>query len=303
MKNTYLLLSLLFVASCNFVQYHPYELAEHTPQNLTEVNIRKIEKSCADVDTIRIAFISDTQRQYDLTLKAVDYINGLSNIDFIVHGGDITDFGLMDEFDWMTNLLCKLNQPFVSVIGNHDFLGVAEHNYNRIYGDYNWSFNAGHVHFVGLNTNCRELEYAIPVPDFGFLQKDIARVDSINHISPDSLTHTVFVMHARPGDDQFNNNVVIPFLHYIQRYPGTSDNSPKFAAHELADLNLDEDDRLVMTNSNKFSIALNGHNHRHEIARYLDHDLLFYGISDIKDREIYLFTFTPSGFQYESVTF
>jgi len=298
-----LLLGALLFTACDLIKYHPYEMDEDSPRGLTTQNISLIEPRCAGHDTLRFIFMTDTQRQYDHTRDAVDQICRMPDIDFVLHGGDLTDFGLADEFKWMTEELCRLNAPWVTVIGNHDFLGVGEHNYMRIYGDYNWSFNAGHTHIVGLNTNSREQEYSIAVPDFNFLQADINSVDSLNHLCPDSITRTIVLMHSHPGDEQFNSNVVLPFGYFLRRYPGLSVDGPRISPEELLNWPITETDRQAIAGSYRQGFALTGHTHHHDLRRLLDDDLLFYECPDIKKREVYLFTLYPDCYTYEPISF
>lgn len=306
-----ILLLLLLLASCDMFHYHPYEDVEGCNSNLTAKNIGLIEQLGHGRDTLRFAFISDTQRQYDDTRDAIDFINASDVLDFVLHGGDITDFGATFEFEWMYRELERLRLPYLTVIGNHDFLGTGEHAYQEIYGPYNYSLNIGHLHLVALNTSSREQDYTIHVPDFEFLFSDIEQVNNLNNQVPDSITHTIILMHARPGDEQFNNNLALPFAHYIQYYPGMLASDPLFEEQDISAMKehcsrggeISEDDEKAILGSPRRGFCLNGHNHQHELYHALKNRTLFYGVPDIHKRQVFLFTIYPNGYDYEMQTF
>ena len=294
-----LFLFLCILTGCDQFRYHPYENVDNIATQLTEKNVSMIEKNGRGLDTIRFAFISDTQRNYDDTRKAVDYLNSCTELDFVLHGGDLTDFGLTEEFRWMTKELCRLKHPWLTVIGNHDFLGTGEHQYRTIYGPYNYSLNVGHLHLVCLNTNSREQEYSIPVPDFHFLEDDIKEVQEINEQHPDSITHTVLMMHSCPGDEQFNNNVAIPFMVYVRQYPGLEKEASVFTEADIESWDISEEDKKAIVGTFRYGFVINGHKHHHDLIQALNYNCLFYGIPHIGEREIFYFTITPDGFTYE----
>lgn len=83
----------------------------------------------------------------------------------------------------------KLNVPYVALIGNHDCLGTGEEAFRKIFGDTNFSFIAGRVKFVCLNTNAMEYDYSDPIPDFNFIEAELTE-------RSDEFDKTVFCMHA-----------------------------------------------------------------------------------------------------------
>lgn len=91
-------ISALLIGSCDMIEYHPYDTRLHGDTGLTRRMTAGIEQRCMGKDTIRFAVISDTQRWYDETGMIVNDINRRDSIDFVIHLGDQSDFGLTKEF-------------------------------------------------------------------------------------------------------------------------------------------------------------------------------------------------------------
>ena len=166
--------------------------------------------------------------------------------------------------------------PYLTVIGNHDFLGNGEFIYQEMYGEFNYALTVGHVRYLMINTVALELDYSTPVPDFVFIERERDYVNAVNEAWPDSINRTVFVMHSRPGDEQFNNNVVLPFGLYLKMFPNP--------------------------------VCMNGHNHRFERLAIYDgatpgDSIYFYGVGAIKDRGYYVFTINKDSYDVEKVSF
>lgn len=110
------LILISFLASCDMIEVHPYAGDIKGKRDINIQNIARIEEAFADKDTIRFAFISDSQRWYDELEDFVHHANNRTDIDFVIHGGDLTDFGLTKEFLWQRDILEKLKYPYVAVI-------------------------------------------------------------------------------------------------------------------------------------------------------------------------------------------
>lgn len=169
---TGLLLLPLLAAGCDHIEYHPYDTDISGEQDINAKNIARIEAACRGRQTVRFAMISDTQRWYDETEKAVEALNARDDIDFVLHGGDLSDFGLKKEFMWQRDILNRLRVPYVCLLGNHDCQGTGEAVFEKIFGPSDFAFTAADVRFVCLNTNAMEYDYSHPVPDFDFLEHE-----------------------------------------------------------------------------------------------------------------------------------
>ena len=156
MKFICLLIPLFLCSLVGCVEYHPYDMKTDGQRSVNSTNISKIEKICDGRTSIRFAVVSDSQRWYDELDKIVGAINGCDNIDFVIHAGDLTDFGLKTEFERQRDILNKLEIPYVYLIGNHDCIAMGKSLYYRIFGNPDFSFVAGNVKFLCLNTNMLE---------------------------------------------------------------------------------------------------------------------------------------------------
>lgn len=257
-----------FLLGCNAFDYHPYDVrvTEDKYKNINSPNIKKIENLCHAKETVRFVMMGDTQRWYDETEMFVKHINSRDDIDFVIHGGDVSDFGLKKEMVWVVDIMSKLKVPYVTLIGNHDIIGNGLSVYKTIFGNYNFSFVAGKNHFICLNTNALEFDYSVPVPDFLYIENEVA------HSHADSITRTIAVMHSQPFSEQFNNNVANVFHKYL-----CSMKNLKFCLHAHMH-NLKEDD-----------IFKDG--------------VMYYGCAAMNDRNYLLFTLTDDGYTYEVVNF
>ena len=177
----------------------------------------------------------------------------------------MSDFGLTKEFLWQRDIMNGLHVPYVALIGNHDCLGTGAETYKAVFGSTNFSFIAGNVKFVCLNTNALEYDYSEPVPDFTFMENEITN-------RREEFEKTVICMHARPYTDVFNDNVAKVFQHYVKQYAGI-----------------------------QFCTAAHTHHYQDDV---IFDDGIHYVTSDCMDYRTYLvFTITPEKYEYELVKY
>ena len=150
------LLLLFLLQGCELFEAHPFDGKITGETGINSKNIKLIEERTLGKQTVRFAMIGDTQRHYDETETFVKALNARNDIDFVIHGGDISDFGVTDEFMLQRDIMNKLKVPYVVLIGNHDCLATGQYVFRKIFGEEDFSFMAGNIKFVCLNTNAIE---------------------------------------------------------------------------------------------------------------------------------------------------
>ena len=261
-----LLLGSTAFAACELIDYHPYDTRVEGKSHINAQHIERIEATTAGKKTIRFVLISDTQRWYDETKAAVKSINARNDIDFVLHCGDLTDFGVTREFEVQRDILENLRVPYVALLGNHDCLGTGADVYRYIFGNPDFSFNAGDVHFLCINSNAFEYDYSVDIPNFSFIREDLGSL-------PSNVQRTVVAMHAQPTSEQFNNNVSELFEYEIRKYPG-------------------------------LAFCMCGHGHHTQVNEWFGDGVLYYECAAAKQREYLVFTLKEEGgYNYEIVEY
>jgi hypothetical protein len=133
-----------------------------------------------------------------------------------------------------------------------------------MYGDYNFSFNAGNTHFLVLNTNSLEFRKTNNVPDVDFIARNAANL-------PDSITQTVVIMHAAPLSDQFGRELVDLYAEALKPYPNV-----------------------------RFGLC--GHEHRPTVRHPYPDSPPYYLVGSAKTQMYYVFTLHKDGsYNYENI--
>ena len=201
----------LLFTGCDALEFSPNQRFDRdSPIGLNDKNLQKLLSNPTD-DTVTIAFVGDSQRFYNELERFVMKANTMPGIDFVLLAGDISDFGLLQEQEWVVRRLAKLQKPYFGVIGNHDLVANGEYVFERMFGPLNDSFVYGGIKFVSHNTN--GLEYKRHrVPDMDWLQKELTVSDSIQHI--------ITVSHVPPfSAPEFAPDLVVPYTSLLSKTP------------------------------------------------------------------------------------
>ncbi|MBR5385049.1 MAG: PQQ-binding-like beta-propeller repeat protein [Bacteroidales bacterium] len=109
-------------------------------------------------ETIRFAFITDNHYSSEKSIRdlrlCIEDINTDKTLDFVILGGDITDFGSDEEIEGVKAELDRLCLPYYVVAGNHDakWSESGGNTMKRVFGYEYFEFEHGGWRFLG--TNC-----------------------------------------------------------------------------------------------------------------------------------------------------
>ncbi len=145
---------------------------------------------------LRFAWLSDTHvgsNGGEPALRAcIDDINAMTNLDFVVISGDLTEAGTLDQFHLAKELLAALKIPCHIVPGNHDtkWSESGATDFARVLGDEHLRFEHGGVAFLGIQEG--------PIMRMGdghFAPSDLHWLDDALKALPDRDTPVIFVTH------------------------------------------------------------------------------------------------------------
>ncbi|WP_229712496.1 metallophosphoesterase family protein [Marivirga lumbricoides] len=204
--------SLCFLSGCNLVEFNPNEIRlDEEEKDLNSKAITKIQ-SAGKRDTLTFVFMGDTQRFYDETDEFVESVNGLAYpIDFVIHAGDIADFGLAAEFKWVHNSMKKLKVPYLAVIGNHDLVANGPIIYRKMYGEFDFVFDIDDYRFIFFNSNSREYNFAGKVPDLEWIERQLEETPADKKI--------FLVSHVPPFSSDFDSSLEEDYTQLVAGNP------------------------------------------------------------------------------------
>ena len=110
--------------------------------------------------SFRFALLTDMHLSPDLPqhttdlCRAVQEIDSLKEVAFVIIGGDIADKGDRPSLLLAKKLFEKLNVPYYVVPGNHDtrYCPTTTTTFDSVFQYHHFSFTYQHVQFIGFNT-------------------------------------------------------------------------------------------------------------------------------------------------------
>ena len=208
-----LFFSLFILQSCEKFEFNPYQVhSKNAPANLNEKNLNKLFALVpSDDDTVTILFTSDSQDFYEELDELVNVVNKIPHIDFLLLSGDISEFGLLREYNWIDARLEKLYMPYFGVIGNHDFQTSGSEIFEQMFGEKNFSFKYKGYKFLLHDTNSREYNFNGQVPDINWLATQLNDKDA---------KWFVGVSHVPPFQGDFDQSLMPAYVDLFSSTPG-----------------------------------------------------------------------------------
>jgi len=206
-------LSVALLQACSSIEYSPNQSSDSkSPRDLNKKSLARLAETPGD-DTIRFVLTGDSQREYKYSKKLVDVVNKIPGVDFVFLAGDISDFGLLQEMEWVHSIFSKLKMPYIGVIGNHDLVANGEEAFIKMFGELNFSFVYQGVKFICHNTNSREAKFSGNVPDLPWLAQQLKPQEGVSAYIP--------VAHVPPDGIDFDPRLLDEYTRMINRSPNT----------------------------------------------------------------------------------
>lgn len=262
-----LLVLFIFILACETpFEYHPNQIIlEEHERNLTEKNVSRIlEKE--PTDTICFALMGDTQRFYDQLEDFSASIQNQEDVEFIIHSGDISDFGWAKEFKWVNRIMATIHLPYITAVGNHDLIANGRAVYSQMYGKSNYTFDYGFVRFVLFDSNSREHGFQGKIPDLEWIAKqiDLSQAPHIQQI--------VAISHIPPFDADFDPELEEAYAKLGKTHP-------------------------------KFNLSLHGHQHNRSTQAPYGEEITIHVEASVKKRTYSKIKVWKDGFSIEKITY
>lgn len=168
----------------------------------------------AQTTPVKFAYIADThitegsQHNKELENCIKDINANRDMIQFVIFGGDITEFGADTEIALAKSIIDKLTIPYYVVAGNHDAKWSESgcNTFAKVFGYENFEFDAGGIKFLGTNSgpNMRMAPALLP-------HESVVWLDSIAKAIPKEQP-VIFVNHYPQDTSMLNYFQVVNTL-------------------------------------------------------------------------------------------
>lgn len=257
----------LLWACDNPFSYSPFEarVADEF-QNTTTKNLQQI----ALLDTsarnpFKVALIADIHYHFDNLRDALTDIDQKDSAAFIIVVGDFTENGLQNEFELFHHIMASAGRPYLTVIGNHDYLSNGGKIYQQMFGSFNYSFTFRKVKFVMWDNVLWESK---KVPDWKWFETSLGEP---------AVDETGGVYHH-----------VIPFSHI-----------PPIDAQLVAKSQMFHQ----FLYDNNVNISIHGHKHAFSMEEYFGDGVRYVTIGSPQKRSYALLTITPYEIVVEKIEY
>jgi 3',5'-cyclic-AMP phosphodiesterase len=203
-------LFLVFINGCeNYFEYSPY--AANVKDEYKKIGVKNLNNllnsSDENNDEITFVVLADSHYDYHELDEALVNINAIDDIDFVIVNGDIADHGYLKEFELFHEKMKKLNVPYLTVIGNHDYRSNGLDIYKEMYGEPNKSFTFNNNQFILFDDVFWESN---KTPDMDWLEDELLKVEEYNN--------TFMLCHIPPYGDQFTEEIESNYENLMETY-------------------------------------------------------------------------------------
>lgn len=112
---------------------------------------------CCAQHTTRFALITDTHIAHNDTLTSqhlqqiTQHINSVTDVDFVIITGDITQHADTPSLLLAKQILDKLDMPYYVIAGNHDYHNGSNQLFKQVFGNDRFYFLLNNTAFIGCS--------------------------------------------------------------------------------------------------------------------------------------------------------